>query len=121
LRQASHLGTIVSLRQKKETFMNIHINGRHFDLTDALKNHINDRLAYLESHFEKLMEVHVVLHKERENHIAEATMHIAHMPNIHAKAETSDMYASVDMMIDKLKHQIQKHKEKELTERDHGE
>lgn len=101
--------------------MNIHINGRHFDVTEALRNHITERLNYLESHFERLMEVHVVLHVERENHIADATMHVAHLPTIHAKAESSDMYASVDMMIDKLKHQIQKQKEKELTERDHGE
>lgn len=101
--------------------MNIHITGRHFDVTQALRNHITDRISFLEKHFERLIDVHIVLHLERANQIAEATLHIAHQPTIHAKAETSDMYASVDMMIEKLKAQIQKHKEKEITERDHGE
>jgi putative sigma-54 modulation protein len=100
--------------------MNIHITGRHFDITQALRNHITDRISALEKHFDRIMDVHIVLHVERANHIAEATMHIAHQPTLHAKAETSDMYASADMMIEKLKHQIQKHKEKEITERDRG-
>jgi len=101
--------------------MNIHITGRHLDVTQGLRDHINEKIAYLETHFDRLMDVHIVLHIEKGGHqIAEATLHIAHQPTLHAKGETADMYASIDMMVDKLKTQIQKHKEKEITERDHG-
>ena len=100
--------------------MNIHITGRHLDVTQGLRDHITEKVSHLEKHFDHIMDVHVVLMVERANQIAEATLHIAHQPKIHAVAESSDMYASIDMMVDKLKAQIQKHKEKEITGRDHG-
>jgi putative sigma-54 modulation protein len=38
---------------------------------------------------------------------------------IHAKAETEDMYAAIDGLVDKLDRQILKHKEKSV-DRMHG-
>lgn len=99
--------------------MNIHITGRHVEVTDGMRAHITEKLSHLEKHFDRIMDVHVVLTIERANQIAEATLHLAHQPTIHATADTGDMYASIDMMVEKLKIQIQKHKEKEITERDH--
>ena len=99
--------------------MQISITGRHLEITQGLRDHINERINSLGKHFDRILDAHIVLMVERENQIAEATVHIPHQPTIHAKAETTDMYASVDMMVDKIRHQMQKQKGKEITERDH--
>ena len=103
--------------------MNIHITGRHVDITQGLSDHISEKFSHLKKFFEHVNEdaidVHVVLLVEHGQNISEANMHIPHQPTVHAKAEAGDMYSSIDMLGDKLKVQIMKHKSKELTERDH--
>ncbi len=101
--------------------MNISITGRHFTVTQALQDHVKKRFEALSKHFDRIIDAHVVLRVERENQIAEVTIHIPHQPPIHAKADKTDMYASVDMMMDKVKHQIEKQKGKQITDRDHRE
>jgi putative sigma-54 modulation protein len=52
-----------------------------------------------------------VLTVEKLNQVAESTVHLKGT-EVHAKAENSDMYASIDALIDKLDRQISKHKGK---------
>jgi putative sigma-54 modulation protein len=100
--------------------MNIHITGRHVEITQGMRDHITEKLNHLGKLFDRIiLDVNVVLSIEHSQNIAEATLHMPHQPAVHATAYSGDMYSSIDMMTDKLKTQIQKHKEKEITERDH--
>jgi putative sigma-54 modulation protein len=99
--------------------MTLTFTGRHLELTPGLKTHATDKMQHLESHFEKAMSADIILSVEKLRQIAEATLHVPHFPTFHASAETEDMYASIDAMVKKLATQIQRHKEKELSERDH--
>jgi len=96
--------------------MQVSITGHHVDLTDALRDYVNEKLARLERHFDKVMDVHVILTVEKLNQKAEATMHLSGN-DIHAEAVTEDMYASIDGLVDKLDRQIVKHKEKVTNHR----
>ena len=49
---------------------------------------------------------------------AESTLHLSGA-DIHAMAEEEDMYAAIDLLVDKLDRQILKHKEKKV-DRSHG-
>lgn len=100
--------------------MTLTFTGRHLELTDGLKTHAEEKMKHLESHFDKATSADIILSLEKTRQIAEATLHIPHHPNFHASAETEDMYASIDLMVKKLETQIQRHKEKELSERKHG-
>lgn len=100
--------------------MNISFTGRHIEVTDALRTFATERLERLAKHFDRIMDVHLVLSVDKVLQKAEATLEIPHFPTIHAHAESTDMYNSIDTMIGKLESQIQKHKEKKITERDHG-
>lgn len=100
--------------------MTLTFTGRHLELTDGLKNHAEEKMKHLESHFDKAMNADIILSVEKLRQIAEATVHVPHFPTFHASAETEDMYASIDAMVKKLTTQIQRHKEKSLTDRDHG-
>jgi putative sigma-54 modulation protein len=91
--------------------MQINVTGHHIDLTDPLRDHVKSKLSRIERHFEHHSSVHVVLSIEKQDHKAEAEVHVAG-GNIHAVSSHADMYAAIDGMVDKLDRQIVKHKEK---------
>ena len=93
--------------------MNIDLTGHHIDLTEALRTYVNDKLSRLERHFDQVTKTHVILQVDKKRHIAEATMHVpGNNSNVHANCEHEDMYAAIDLLVDKLDRQILKHKEK---------
>jgi len=91
--------------------MQINLAGHHVELTDALRECVNTKFAKLERHFDHINNVYVVLTVEKLNQIAEATVHL-NGSELHAKAENSDMYASIDALVAKLDKQILKYKGK---------
>lgn len=91
--------------------MQINIAGHHVDLTDSMRDYIQTKFGRIERHFDQVVDVHVVLSVEKLRQRAEATVHLAGN-NIHAQSENDDMYAAIDLLLDKLDRQIKKHKEK---------
>lgn len=91
--------------------MQIDITGHHVDLSDALHDYVNEKFSRLERHFDKVIDVHVILTVEKLTQKAEATIHLSGN-DVHAEATSDDMYASIDGLVDKLDRQIVKYKEK---------
>jgi putative sigma-54 modulation protein len=91
--------------------MNITITGRHMEMTDALKAYIENALGKIAAHFDKVIDVNVVLDVEKHRHIAEVNLH-ANGVRINGKEASSDMYASVDAVMDKLGKQIRRFKDR---------
>jgi putative sigma-54 modulation protein len=91
--------------------MQINISGHHLEITDAIKKHSEEKLAKIKHHFDQVININMILEVEKDAQIAEATIHISGA-DLFAKAESSDMYASIDQMVNKLDAQIRKHKEK---------
>lgn len=91
--------------------MKVTYAGRHFELTDALKAHIEQGLAKLEAHGEKITEVDVVLDVQKLDHIAEININ-ANGNHAHSKETSGDMYQSVDAAISKLEKQLRKSRER---------
>lgn len=98
--------------------MQIDLSGHHVDITAALRNYVNSKLKRIERHSDEVMNIHVVLGIEKLVQKAEATIHI-NGGNLFAEAESENMYAAIDALVDKLDRQIKKHKEKQ-TDRHRG-
>ena len=98
--------------------MQLNITGHHVELTESLKEYVSSKLERLERHFDHISNVQVTLSVQKVRQIAEATLHISGA-DIHATAEQEDMYAAIDLLVDKLDRQILKHKEKNV-DRMHG-
>ena len=95
--------------------MNIIMTGHHIQVTDAIRNYVNEKFARLERHFEHLIEIHVVFEVEKLQQKAEATVQI-NGATLFAEDVQEDLYAAIDGLVDKLDRQLVKHKEKH---RDH--
>lgn len=91
--------------------MQVNITGHHVDVTEALKNYVNQKFSRLEKHFDHVIDVHVILTVEKKVQKAEATVHV-NGAKLFAEVEHSDLYAAIDGLIDKLDRQTIKHKEK---------
>ena len=91
--------------------MNITVTGRHMEMTDALKSYVETGLQKLRVHFDKAATADVVLTVEKHRHIAEMNVH-ANGIRIHGKESSSDMYASVDVVLDKIGKQVQKYRDR---------
>lgn len=96
--------------------MQININGRHIEITDALRDFVNNKMSRFQRHYDNITSIEVTLTVEKLRQIADANVHIAGA-EIHAQAESEDMYASIDMVIDKLDRQMKKHKGKQEARR----
>ncbi len=70
--------------------MQLDISARHMELTDALKSHVKTRLEKLRGHFDRVIDVNVVLSVEKHRHVAEVTLH-ANGVRIHGKESSLDM------------------------------
>lgn len=94
--------------------MQIEITGHHIDVTEAMRSHVLEKFSRLEKHFDKLLEVHVILSVEKLSQKAEATVHI-NGANLFAEDTQTDLYTAIDNLVDKLDRQVLKHKEKHLN------
>jgi putative sigma-54 modulation protein len=91
--------------------MQLHISGHHLDITSAIKQHTTEKLSKIKHHFDNVMNVNMILEVQKDVQKAEATIHLSGA-DLFAKAQSSDMYVSIDQLINKLDSQIIKHKEK---------
>lgn len=94
--------------------MQIQVSGRHLDITDPLRNYIDEKFDRLQRHSDKINSIQVVLSPEPLTHKAESTVQLTGT-ELHASAEASDMYAAIDLLTDKLDRQILKHKDKAVS------
>lgn len=91
--------------------MQISISGQHLDITDALREHVNEKMEKIIRHFDHVSNAQVVLQVEKGKNIAEANIHTKGA-SIHSTGAAEDMYAAIDAMMAKLDRQVLKHKSK---------
>lgn len=92
--------------------MRIETHGQQIEVTPALRDYVESKLARLARHFDHPFDVRALLTLDKPDHRAEATMIIAGK-TLHADASGVDMYAAIDLLADKLDRLLMKHKEKQ--------
>ncbi|MDG1206353.1 MAG: ribosome-associated translation inhibitor RaiA [Pseudomonadales bacterium] len=91
--------------------MQINVSGHHVEVTDSLQQYVETKLEKLERHYDRITNVHAILRVEKQGQKAEATVRIQG-GDVFAEAESEDLYAAIDMLVDKLDRQLIKQKEK---------
>jgi putative sigma-54 modulation protein len=95
----------------EESVMQIIVKGHQVDVTPALHDYATSKFERVTRHFDHLHELNVVLGVEKLLHKAEATILLPGR-TLHAVATSTDMYAAIDALVDKIDTQVRKHKEK---------
>ena len=91
--------------------MQLNVSGHHVEVTDPLREYVENKFERLQRHFDQITNTEVTLIVEKLVQKAEATVHISGA-DLFAAAESEDMYAAIDALADKLDRQLIKRKEK---------
>ena len=91
--------------------MNVQVSGHHVEVTPAIRDYVLSKLERIQRHFDQVIDINVVLSVQKLRQKAEISVH---MPgkDIHVESDDEDLYAAIDLMMDKLDRQIIKHKGK---------
>jgi len=91
--------------------MNVQVSGHHVEVTQAIRDYVLSKLERIQRHFDQVIEINVILSVQKLKQKAEISVH---MPgkDIHVESDDEDLYAAIDLMMDKLDRQIIKHKQK---------
>jgi putative sigma-54 modulation protein len=91
--------------------MNLIVQGRHLEVTPALRDYVGGKLERIRRHFDNVIEADVLLSVDKLKHKAEVTLRVRGN-SMHAEASDGDMYAAIDNLIDKLDRQVLRHKDR---------
>ncbi|PEE65535.1 ribosomal subunit interface protein [Bacillus thuringiensis] len=91
--------------------MKFNIRGENIEVTPALKEYVEKKLSKLERYFDTFPEIKVNLKVYSDKQRVEVTIPFTDLL-LRAEETNSDMYAAIDLVVDKLERQIRKHKTK---------
>lgn len=91
--------------------MNIIINGRHLEITPALRSYAEEKIGRFDKYISNISEAVVTLGVEKYRHKAEVLLKVNGVM-IQAESVTGEVYSAIDDVVEKLEKQIIRHKEK---------
>jgi len=93
--------------------MKFHIRGENIEITAALREYVEKKVGRLEKYFDTAYtpEAQVTLRVLRGEGTIEVTIPLSGVI-LRAEETHSDMYAAIDLVVEKLERQIRKHKTK---------
>ncbi len=102
--------------------MHIYVNGKNIEITEAIKAYVKEKVGKVTNHYDQIQGIEVVLSVIKNpaasgKHVAEVTCKLT-SGSIHCEESAESMYASIDLLADKLDRQVKKFKDKSLTSKD---
>jgi putative sigma-54 modulation protein len=91
--------------------MQINITGHHVDVTPALRAYVTEKMQKIMRHSDQVISIRVILKVEKLQQLAEATINVGGR-TLFANVSETDMYASIDGLVDKLDRQIRRRKDR---------
>ena len=78
------------------------IRGKNIEITQPLREYVEKRVGKVTKYFDKIENISVLLTVTKGQHVVEVTVEVS----------TTDMYTSIDLVVEKLERQIHKQKTK---------
>lgn len=91
--------------------MQFQLSGQQIEVTPALREHATSKLDRLHRLDDKLISLAIVLSLDSQRQRADGTLTTTGTV-VHASAIEADMYASIDVLFDKLAAQLRKYRDK---------
>ena len=91
--------------------MKLTVRGNKLEVTDSIRNYVEEKLGKLDKYFEEADEINanVLFRIQGKNQIVEVTVPIKKYI-LRAEEANEDLYASIDLVVEKLERQIRKNK-----------
>lgn len=90
--------------------MQIKISGKHVDLTPAIEDYATRKVDKFPRFFDRIQQVEMVIDKERNGYTVEIITDVEHHEAFIANSVHEDLYACIDLGIDRSIRQLKDHK-----------
>lgn len=91
--------------------MTLRVTGKHFDLGDALRTHIVDRVdSAVTKYFDGDVSGHIVVDHEGSGYRSDCTLHLSSGITLHAEGSAHEPYASFDTAAMRLEKRLRRYK-----------
>lgn len=91
--------------------MRYQISGKHIDVGDALKTHVEQELqSVIEKYAERPTDAQIIFSKNSSEYACEATVHLSTGLTAQAKAQAHEIYAAFDQCSEKMEKQLRRYK-----------
>jgi putative sigma-54 modulation protein len=95
--------------------MNLTISGHHLDVTPAIREYVQNKLERITRHFDQVIDSHVILcidnlTEKDKRQKAEINLRVSGKI-VHVASAAHDLYAAIDMLMDRLDRQVMKYKQ----------
>ena len=103
--------------------MKLVLQSKNIEITDAIRDYVNQKITKAASHFENIttgIDVNLSVAKNPRiaaSQVAEVTIY-ANGATIRAEEASEHLYASIDLVADKISRQLRKYKERNFTKKD---
>ena len=99
--------------------MRLALNGKNIDLTQPIRDYVEEKIGRIVKHNNQIMNIKVNLSvtknpSVKKNHIAEVTCFL-NGSVIKIKEDAESMYAAIDLLADRLDRKVKENKEKLLS------
>jgi putative sigma-54 modulation protein len=94
--------------------MIITMTGKHVEITDAIRAHVEEKAEKLPRYYDSISQIEIVIEgNEGGRQSVEVIVHAEHNDFLIAKETGMDTYACIDLAIHKMERQLRKAKEKQ--------
>ncbi len=91
--------------------MTIRVTGKHFDLGEAMRTHILEKIdAAIGKYFDGQVSGHVVVDHEGSGYRSDCTLHLSSGITLHAEGRAHEPYASFDQASERLEKRLRRYK-----------
>jgi putative sigma-54 modulation protein len=92
--------------------MEIKISSKHMELTPAIEEYATKKIDKLHRFFDQIQQVEVVIDKAKNKYWLEIITNVVHHEPFVATSDHDDLYACIDLGIDRSIRQLKDHKSK---------
>ena len=99
--------------------MRITVKGRNIEITDAIRAYAEEKIGKVVNHYDQIQSIDIVLNVIKnpsvsQSHTAEVICKFV-SGSVKAEESAETMYASIDLVADKINRQVKKFKEKQIS------
>ena len=100
--------------------MNITVNARHMEGSEAVRQYVESKVGKLQRFYDGIQSVEVILDTQAEQAVVEIVVQAARKHTFVASHRDDDMYACVDVCLDKIVTQLRRHKDRVRDRQGHS-
>ena len=92
--------------------MEVRISSKHMELTPAIEDYATKKIDKFPRFFDRIHQVEVVIDRARNGYTLEIITNVAHHEPFVATSDHEDLYACIDLGINRSVRQLKDHKSK---------